>query len=64
MSIIIVTDVTTGKRVVVNTRHIVAVFEPTEGSPENAVAIVGMVNGVIATTETVEEIVEMIGGVG
>lgn len=61
MSMIWVTDVTTEKKVAVNTRYITAVFEPPAGSPEKAVAIIGLVNGVIATSETVDAIVEMIG---
>jgi hypothetical protein len=60
MKIIWVTDVTTGKLVAVNTQYITAVFEPSEGAPEEAVAIVGMINGVVAVSETVDHVVELI----
>lgn len=62
MNIIWVTDVTTGKLVAVNTQYITAVFEPSEGAPEQAVAIVGLINGVVAVTETVDRVVELIRG--
>ena len=37
-------------------------FEPSEGAPENAVAIVGMINGIVAVAETVDKVVELIRG--
>ena len=62
MNIIWVTDVTTGKMVAINTKYITAVFEPSEGAPEGAVAIVGMINGIVAVSETVDRVVELIRG--
>ena len=62
MNIIWVTDVTSDKKVAINTEYVTAVFEPSEGAPENAVAIVGMINGIVAVAETVDKVVELIRG--
>ena len=62
MNIIWVTDVTSDKKVAINTEYVTAVFEPSEGAPENAVAIVGMINGIVAVSESVDEVVELIRG--
>lgn len=58
-----VTDATTGGLVFVNVEYITAVFEAKEGAPEGAVAIVGLTNGIIAVTEDVDRVVELIRGV-
>ena len=62
MKSIWVTDATTGSMVFINVQYITAVFEATDGAPEGAVAIVGLTNGIIATTETVDRVVELIRG--
>ena len=62
MNIIWVTDVTTGKSVAINIKYITAVFEPSEGAPEGTVAIVGLINGIVAVSETVDRVIELIRG--
>mgnify|MGYP006277519211 CR=1 FL=1 len=62
MNNIWVTDATTGGQVFINTSYITAVFEAKEGAPEGAVAIVGLTNGIIAVTESVDRVVELIRG--
>ena len=62
MSIIWVTDANTNNKVAVNTKYVTAIFEPAaEGAPEGTVAVIGMISGVIPVTETVDEIVALIG---
>lgn len=61
MSIIWVTDSSTDKKVAINTKYITAVFEPSEGAPEGSVAIIGMINGIVGVTETIDQVVELIG---
>ena len=55
-----VTDATTGGMVFINTNYITAVFEAKEGAPEGAIAIVGLTNGIVAATETVDNVIELI----
>lgn len=62
MNIIWVTDVTTGYQVAINTKYITAVFAPSEGAPEGAIAIVGMINGIVAVTESCDRVIELIRG--
>lgn len=62
MKSIWVTDAANGGKVFVNVEYITAVFDAREGAPDGAVSIIGLINGVVAVTETVDEVIELIRG--
>lgn len=61
MNIIWVTDISSNKKVAINTKYITAVFEPGEGAPEGTVAIVGMIGGIVPVAESVDELIAALG---